>query len=64
MAHAKEWVAFLGIGTMGQAITPVQTPMGVQKRMEPVEIDEALLKQIATETGGKYFRATGNWSER
>ena len=25
-----------------------------------VEIDEDLLKQIATETGGKYFRATNN----
>ncbi|MEP5934812.1 MAG: aerotolerance regulator BatA, partial [Winogradskyella arenosi] len=25
-----------------------------------VEIDEALLKDIAAETGGKYFRATNN----
>ena len=25
-----------------------------------VEIDEDLLKQIASETGGKYFRATNN----
>ena len=28
----------------------------------PVEIDEPLLKQIAKETNGKYFRATGNRS--
>ena len=27
-----------------------------------VEIDEALLQQIASETGGKYFRATDNES--
>jgi Ca-activated chloride channel family protein len=30
--------------------------------MVPVEIDEPLLKQMAKETGGKYFRATGNRS--
>ena len=29
-------------------------------RMAPVEIDEELMKQIATDTGGKYFRATDN----
>ncbi len=52
----------IGIGTMGQAIIPVQTPMGIQKQMMPVEIDEPLLRKIAVETGGKYFRATGNQS--
>lgn len=52
----------IGIGTMGQAIVPVQTPMGIQKQMMPVEIDEPLLKQIASETKGRYFRATGNKS--
>jgi Ca-activated chloride channel family protein len=52
----------IGIGTIGQAMIPVQTPMGIQKQMMPVEIDEQLLKQIAGETGGKYFRATGNRS--
>jgi Ca-activated chloride channel family protein len=26
----------------------------------PVEIDEAILKEIAETTGGKYFRATDN----
>ena len=30
--------------------------------MVPVEIDEVLLKKIATQTGGKYFRATSNGS--
>jgi len=36
--------------------------MGIQKQMMPVEIDEPLLRKIATETNGKYFRATGNKS--
>jgi Ca-activated chloride channel homolog len=52
----------VGIGTRGQAIIPVQTPMGIQKQMMPVEIDEPLLQQMAAETHGKYFRATGNQS--
>lgn len=52
----------IGIGTIGQAIMPVQTPMGIQKQMVPVEIDEPLLKKIAGETSGKYFRATNNKS--
>ncbi len=58
----KVRVYTVGIGTMGQAPMPVQTPMGVQKQMVPVEIDEPLLKKIAVETGGKYFRATNNQS--
>jgi Ca-activated chloride channel homolog len=58
----KVRVYTIGIGTIGQAIMPVQTPMGIQKQMMPVEIDEPLLKKIAGETGGKYFRATGNKS--
>ena len=58
----KVRVYTIGIGTMGQALMPVQTPAGMQKQMVNVEIDEPLLKQIATETGGKYFRATGNSS--
>jgi len=58
----KVRVYTIGIGTMGQAVIPVQTPMGIQKQMMPVEIDEPLLKQIAAETNGKYFRATGNKS--
>jgi len=49
----------IGIGTQGMA--PVPTPNG-QKQMMPVEIDEPLLKKIAAETNGKYFRATGNQS--
>jgi Ca-activated chloride channel homolog len=52
----------IGVGTRGEAPYPVQTPMGIQKQMVPVEIDEALLKNIASQTGGKYFRATSNSS--
>ena len=58
----KVRVYTIGIGTIGQAPMPVQTPMGVQKQMVPVEIDEPLLKKIAAETNGKYFRATNNKS--
>ena len=58
----KVRVYTVGIGTIGQALIPQQTPMGLQKVMMPVEIDEPLMKKIATETGGKYFRATGNKS--
>lgn len=35
---------------------------GVQYQNIPVEIDEATLKQIASTTGGQYFRATDNAS--
>lgn len=56
----KVRVYTIGIGTMGEALFPVQTPFGVQKQMMPVQIDEALLKKIAKETGGEYYRATGN----
>ena len=52
----------IGVGSMGQALSPVQTPMGMQMQMVPVQIDEPLMKKIAVETGGKYFRATDNKS--
>jgi Ca-activated chloride channel family protein len=50
----------IGIGSNGTAPYPLQTPYGVQMIQQPVEIDEALLKDIATQTGGQYFRATDN----
>ena len=56
----KTRVYTVGIGTQGQALIPVQTPMGMSKQLMPVEIDEPLLRKIAAETGGRYFRATGN----
>lgn len=50
----------IGVGAMGEAPYPVMTPYGAQIQNIPVEIDEELLKSIADETGGKYFRATDN----
>jgi Ca-activated chloride channel homolog len=50
----------IGIGTNGEAPYPVQTPFGIRYQMVPVQIDEGLLQQIATITGGEYFRATDN----
>ena len=50
----------IGVGAMGVAPYPVMTPFGVQIQQVKVEIDEELLKQIAEQTGGRYFRATDN----
>jgi len=56
----KMKVYTIGVGTKGQALMPIPTPMGIVKQMQEVKIDEDLLRKIATETGGRYFRATGN----
>ena len=50
----------IGVGTMGTAPYPVQTPFGIQYQNMQVEIDEDVLKDIAGKTGGRYFRATDN----
>ena len=50
----------IGVGTDGYAPTPMNTPMGIVIRNEKVAIDEKLLQSIASETGGKYFRAKDN----
>jgi len=50
----------VGVGTRGNAPYPFQTPFGVQYQMIPVEIDEAILQQVADITDGHYFRATDN----
>lgn len=52
----------IGLGTNGMALSPVALNPngGFQYARVPVEIDEALLKDIAKVTGGKYFRATNN----
>ena len=50
----------IGVGSMGTAPYPVQTPFGTQYQNMPVEIDEDILKEIAGSTGGRYFRATDN----
>lgn len=50
----------IGVGTDGYAPTPVNTPMGVVMQQAKVSIDEKQLNAIASETGGKYFRAKDN----
>lgn len=55
---AKEYgirIYTIGVGT-DRKTAPYPTPYGVQD--VPVEIDEATLKDIASVTDGKYFRAT------
>ncbi len=52
----------IGLGTNGSAPFPVarRNDGSLVFRNQPVEIDEALLKKIAKDTGGRYFRATSN----
>ena len=52
----------IGLGSNGTALAPVGIlPNGKFKYgLTKVEIDEALLKEIALKTGGIYFRATNN----
>lgn len=63
---AKEFgikVYTIGLGSNGMAEFPYgYAPNGVDflYKMLPVEIDEQLMKTIAKNTGGKYFRANSN----
>lgn len=50
----------IGVGSDGYAPQPVNTPMGVIMENAKVNIDEKLMTEIATETGGRYFRAKDN----
>src|SRR6056297_2369620 len=50
----------IGVGSMGTAPYPVQTPYGIQYQDMEVEIDEEVLQNIAHTTNGKYFRAVNN----
>lgn len=50
----------IGVGTVGTAPYPVQTPYGTQLRDVEVKIDEEMLQEISSITDGKYFRATSN----
>jgi Ca-activated chloride channel family protein len=47
----------IGIGTRGQAPMPVNVFGQKRYQMVQVDIDEETLTKIATETGGKYYRA-------
>ena len=50
----------IGVGTIGEAPYPVQTPFGIRYQNMPVDVDEKTLQQIAVNTDGEYFRATSN----
>ena len=50
----------IGVGTVGKAPYPVQTPYGTQLRNIEVKIDEKMLREISSITDGRYFRATSN----
>lgn len=52
----------IGVGSDGYANLPESTPEGVVNQPIKVSIDEKLLTEIATETGGRYFRAKDNAS--
>jgi Ca-activated chloride channel family protein len=48
----------IGVGSEGFAPVPVgRDAFGLKFENQPVQIDEALLRQIAALTGGRYFRA-------
>jgi Ca-activated chloride channel family protein len=48
----------IGVGSNGEAPTPVITPFGIRYENMPVEIDEMTLMKIAQIANGQYFRAT------
>ncbi len=50
----------IGVGAKGVAPYPVMTSWGIDIQKVKVEIDEKLLEEIASATGGRYFRATDN----
>ena len=52
----------IGVGTNGYAPMPDPSPFGLGYFNAPVEIDEEVLKEISSVTGGKYFRATDSQS--
>ncbi|MBO9199119.1 MULTISPECIES: vWA domain-containing protein [Niastella] len=53
----------IGVGSEGYAPVPIGDGAGgITTRQQKVNIDEKLLRMIATETGGLYFRARDNES--
>lgn len=50
----------IGVGAQGMAPYPQRTPFGIQRVMQPVDLDEKTLRGISSMTAGKYFRATDN----
>jgi Ca-activated chloride channel homolog len=48
----------IGVGSQSEALSPTATDFGIQFQKREVEINEMELTQIASMTGGQYFRAT------
>jgi Ca-activated chloride channel family protein len=49
----------VGVGTEGEARVPVDRgPLGTGYVLQSVDLDEPLLREIAQQTSGRYFRAT------
>lgn len=60
IARAKDVKVYtIGVGTRGVAPVPIRDRFGrVELQQMKVEIDENLLQEIASTTGGQYYRAT------
>lgn len=52
----------IGIGSRGTSVARVMTPYGMQSMNVSGDFDERTLTEIASKTGGSYFRATDNTS--
>ncbi|HRP88762.1 MAG TPA: VWA domain-containing protein [Edaphocola sp.] len=52
----------VGVGGNGTVFMPIKDEAGnvISRQRLPVSLDEPLMKKIANNTGGKYFRATDN----
>lgn len=50
----------IGVGRSGEVPYPVPTPYGTQIQNISSQFDETTLRNIASATGGSYFRATDN----
>ena len=48
----------IGAGRPGLVPVPIQTPFGERIASRPSDLDEDTLRQIATATGGQYYRAS------
>jgi Ca-activated chloride channel family protein len=48
----------VGVGTQGEAPVPIDGAFGRRVVLQRVDLDEKLLEEIASTTGGRYFRAT------
>ena len=48
----------IAMGTEGMAPFPVPTPYGIRYQNLPAEVDEKVLRAIADQTGGQFYKAT------